>query len=404
MTKLTLVAILLAPATASAGGFIIPDETARDLALSESAIANQQGAGAVLLNVAALAGQDGVGVAASGELLVNTTDWSDPALGTASLVPQATYPPAGAVSYGGRLRNGMAYGVGVGFDVAGGGSLRWPQDWPGQEAAQSVTQQMFQLGVGAAFQPVPGVKIGASFLRYQITEEVHQSINYLDHYGDAGLSIAGGGNGFGAGIEVAVPGAPLTLGAIYKHSIDVTLDGDAHFTDVPPAFQPMIHDQGVSERITLPNVAGVGAAYRVTPDVTVMGAYTFERWSVYKSDTFVGSDGFMATVPRDDHNAHLIRAGVEWERTPITRALTLRAGGIRSFGAQPTATVSPSLTDADSWAVSAGAGYDVSRSLRVDLGYQHAFFDAITATGDAFPGTYRSQADLVSVGVNWRMR
>jgi long-chain fatty acid transport protein len=342
-------------------------------------------------------------VSANGELLVNRTDWSDPSLGSASLLPQANTPPAAAISYGQKLDNGMAWGGGVGVDVPAGGSLVWPNGWAGQQAIQSVKQQIFAIGVGGAFQPIPELKIGAAYLRYQVAEELHQSINYLDHFGDAGLAMSGGANCFSLGAEFKVPTVPLTFAATYKHSADLTLSGNAHFTNVPPAFTAMVHDQGVTEDLTIPNEFWVGAAYEVYPNLKVMAAYDFERWSVYKSDTFVGSDGFTVSVPRNYNNAHVIRAAGEWQNTPFLPELTLRAGLLRSISDQPTDTISPSLTDASSWAVSVGAGYEVVRGLRIDLGYQHAFFDSVTSTGpDAFPGTYKTQVDLLSLGLNWR--
>jgi long-subunit fatty acid transport protein len=403
MNKLILTAAVLTPSLALAGGYVIPNATARDLALSQAAVADQQGAEALFLNVAALAGQFGLDVSANGEVIVNRTDWSDPSLGSASLIPHATTPPAAAVSYGAKLDNGMAWGAGAGVNVPAGGKLVWPNGWAGQQAIQSVDQQVFQIGIGAAFQPIAGLKIGAAYLRYQLAEELHQSINYLDHFGDAGLAMSGGANCFSLGAEFKVPTVPLTFAATYMHSASVTLEGNAHFTNVPPAFTSMVHDQGVTEDLTIPNEFWVGAAYEVYPNLKVMAAYDFERWSVYKSDTFVGSDGFTVSVPRNYNNAHVIRAAGEWQHTPFVEQLTLRAGLLRSISDQPTDTVSPSLTDASSWAVSVGAGYDVTSGLRVDVGYQHAFFDSVTSTGaDAFPGTYKTAVDLFSLGVNWR--
>ena len=402
MNKVILAVTIVAPQVALAGGYFIPNETARDLALSESAVANQQGAEAVFLNVSALAGQHDVDLSANGELLVLDSNWSDPSLGNSSLVSQPNFPPAGAVSYGDKLGNGMAWGVGAGALVSGGSSLTWPNAWQGQEAVQSVSQQVFQYGAGAALQPLPFLKVGASVLRYRTIEDLHQSINFLDHYGDARLGMAGDATSFGLGTEVAIPNTPLTLAATYKHSADMTLSGDVHFTDVPMQFSPTIHDQGVTQKVTIPSDTYVGAAYRITPDVTAMFAVNYERWDVYKSDTFVGTDGFMVSVPRNYHNAYAFRGGVEWEHTPFLPALTLRGSAMRSISDQPTDTVSPSLTDASSTVVGIGAGYRVGGTLRVDLGYQHAFFDAVTATGDAFPGTYKSRADLLSLGVNWR--
>ena len=402
MNKLIFTAIIALPSFAHAGGYFIPNETARDLALSESGVAAQDGAEAVFLNVAALAGQRDVDISANGELLVLDSNWSDPTLGRSSLVSAPNYPPAGAVSYGARLPNGMPWGIGAGALVIGGSALDWPHAWQGQEAVQYVSQQVFQYGIGAGLQPLPFLKVGASLLRYRTVEDLHQSINFLDHYGDAHLGMSGDATSFGLGLEVAIPETPLTLGASYRHSGDMTMEGDVHFTDVPMQYQPMIHDQAVTQKVTIPSDLFVGAAYRITPDLTALFAVNYERWDVYKSDTFVGSDGFMVSVPRNYNNAYSFRGGAEWQRMPFLPALTLRASAMRSISDQPTDTVSPTLTDASTTVVGVGAGYHVGRTLRVDLGYQHAFFDSVTATGDAFPGTYKSRADMLSLGLNWR--
>lgn len=403
MRTLIIVATIVVPAAASAGGYVIPNESPRDLALSQAAVADQTGADALFLNTAALAGQEGLNVSAAGELLVNQTDWSDPSLGSASLIPQANTPPTAAISYGAKLNGGRAWGAGIGFGVPAGGSLVWPNGWAGQEAIQSVKQLVFAIGAGAAVQPLPYLKIGASYLRFQATEELHQSINYLDHYGDAGLAMSGGANSFGVAVEVRVPTIPLTIGANYSHSGNLSLSGDAHFTAVPPAFQPLLHDQAVTEKLTIPNVFFVGAAYEVMRNLKVMAAYDFERWSTYTDDTFVGADGFTVKVPRNYNNAYVIRAAGEWQKLPVLPKLTARAGALRSMSPQPTDTLSPSLTDGNSWAFSLGAGYNFTPGLRADLGYQHAIFDTVTATGsEAFPGSYKTQVDLISLGINWR--
>jgi len=66
--------------------------------------------------------------------------------------------------------------------------------------------------------------------------------------------------------------------------------------------------------------------------------------------------------------------------------------------------VVPSLTDASRWTLSVGAGYDIMPRLRLDVGFEHQLLDSVTATGmDAFPGTYKTAIDFLSVGINWRM-
>ncbi len=405
MRKLLIAATILVPAAAHAGGYVIPNENARDLALAQAAVADQTGAEALFLNVAALAGQLGVNISAGGEVLINRTDWSDPTLGKASMDPRVNTPPSFAVSYGAKLENDMAWGIAVGINEPAGGSLKWPDGWQGQEYIQSVQQTVFGIGAGVAFQPLPFLKLGVNYVRFQATEELHQSLNYLDHYGDAGLAMSGGANGFGAGLEVRVPTVPLSFGVSYSHSADLALEGNAHFTKVPVPFQPMIHDQAVTENLTIPNVLFVGAAYEVIPNLKVMAAYDFERWKTYKEDEFIGADGFTVKVPRNYKNAYVIRGAAEWQRLPFLPALTVRVGMLRSVSDQPRDTVSPSLTDGSSWAPSIGAGYNILPTLRIDLGWQHAFFDKVTAeTGTAaFQGSYQTTVDLISLGVNWRI-
>jgi long-subunit fatty acid transport protein len=403
--RLSIIAVtILVPSAASAGGYLIPSAAPREVGLGQAAVADQSGPEAVFLNTAGLAGQEGLCIGLAAEYLSNRTDWSDPGLGSASLEGQTNTPVGLAVSLGGKLSNGMGWGVGVGFGVPAGGSLVWPDGWAGQESIQSVKQQIFGFGGGVALQPIPYLKLGVSFVRFQATEEIHQSVNFLDHYGDAGLAMSGGANSFGLATEIKVPQVPLTFGVTYSHSAEIPLEGEAHFESVPPAYTTLLHDQGVSEKRIIPNVFTIGAAFEAMPGLTLMAGYEFERWSSYESDVFVGDSGFTVEVPRHYNDAHVIRAAGEYEKPSFAPQLTLRGGILRSISDQPADTLAPSLTDASSWAVSVGGGYNVMPNLRLDLGYQHAFFDEVTASPMAtFPGTYNTAVDIISLGVSWRM-
>jgi long-subunit fatty acid transport protein len=410
MRKLIISAMLLVPVAASAGGYIIPNGNPREIGLSQADVAAQNGAEAVFINPSALAGQEGLIIAAGGQILINRTDWSDTDGRSDSIQPQLNTPPAIAVAYGAKLSGGMAWAVGAGLDVPAGGSIVWPKGWAGQERIQSVKQLVFGIHAAAALRPLPFLKLGVSYKRLQAQEELHQSINFLSMYSDAGLAMSGGANGFSLSAELKVPSTPLTIGIHYLHSADLEMSGRAHLTDVPPAFQALLHDQDVTAVRPIPKIFYVGAAYDVKPNLKLMTSYNYEGWSVYKSDKFVGGDGFVVEVPRDYKAAHVIRAAGELQKPGFMPELTLRAGMLRSISEQPTYTLSPSLTDGSSWAFSVGGGYNINERFRVDLGYQHAFFDSVTATqttpdgmaADAFPGTYETQVDLISVGVAWR--
>lgn len=404
MRTYLIAATLLAPAVASAGGYIIPNGSPREIALSQAAVANQTDATATFMNAASLAGIDGLDLSLGDTLLLNHTDWSAAGYGSASLKTQANVPPSLAIAYGQRVANGMRWGIGGGLDVPAGGSIVWPDGWAGAESIQSVKQLVFALHASAGFEPIPGLRLGAGYVRFLAQEELHQSVNYLDHSGDAGLAMAGGANGFNLAADVRIPNVPLRLGINYSHSSNLELSGHAHFESVPLALQGLLHDQPVTETLTIPKVFYAGASYEVRPGLTVMGSYNYEGWNVYKSDKFVGADGFIVEVKRNYNNASVYRLAAEWKRPDFLPKATLRLGMLRSLSDQPAETVSPSLTDGSSWAVSLGGGFDVTPALRVDVGYQRAFFDTVTSQGaEVLPGEYKTAVDLIAIGVNWRM-
>src|SRR5919201_1709185 len=398
-----IAALLLAPAGAFAGGYAIPNENARDLGLSQATVAAQNGPEAAHTNPSALAGQQGLGLAANLEMLYNVTTWSDPSLGQATLRPKANYPPQLAASYGNKLPNGMPYGVGLAFLVPGGGSLKWPTGWAGAGRIQDVDQRVWLTEVAAAIQPHPLAKFGVSFLYYRLQETLSQQV--LSSGTVATLAMAGGAATFGLSGEFHAPAnIPLTIGIAYRHQAPVELSGHAHFDNVPPSLSASLSDQGATEHVTVPNELYVGAAYEVIPKLKLMGSWNLERWRVYPEDLFVGDKGLVIDVPRDYRNAWVFRFGAEYAKPDFLPPLTLRVGLLRSISKQPRYTISPSLTDGNSWALSVGAGYEFIQNLRADIGDEYAFFDRLTAEGlDAFPGSYDTHVHLLSAGVTYRL-
>ena len=148
----------------------------------------------------------------------------------------------------------------------------------------------------------------------------------------------------------------------------------------------------------------VGLAYDLMPNLKLMGSWNLERWRVYGQDQYIGDKGLVITVPRRYHNAWVYRFGAEYTKASFLPALTLRGGFLRSVSDQPTDTISPSLTDGNSWAFSIGAGYEIIPNLRADAAFQYALFGKVTATGaDAFPGSYDTHVYLMCVGLVYRL-
>jgi long-subunit fatty acid transport protein len=396
--------VCFVPATAFAGGYFIPNPNPRELALVQSDVAAQTGPEAVSMNIAAIAGKEGLAVSAADQLLANKSSWHDPTLGAAETRNGPVFPPAIFATYGAKLPNGMPYGVGVGFHVLGGGSMEWPDSWGGSTRIEKVSQTVFQTTAGVGVQVIPELKLGASLIYYRVVEELQQQVGFGSTFGNAKLGMAGGGFGFGVGAEAAIPTLPVTFGASFRYQGSFTLSGNAHFDNVPGAFGLALMDQGAKSDITVPSELFLGLAWRALDNLRVTGSWSWENWSKYKQDKFIGDKGLEITVPRDFVNAYLFRFGGEYEKV-ASLPLTLRLGAMRSVSNQPSTTVSPTLLDNSSWSVAAGVGYEIIPGLRADVGYMYSWFDKLTASGaEAFPGSYQTWVHLVSLGLTYRTR
>jgi len=165
-----------------------------------------------------------------------------------------------------------------------------------------------------------------------------------------------------------------------------------------------------------PSTFNVGVAWRPIPAVDITAGYTYEHYSVYVSDTFVGQTIDPSTgqplelsVWRNYGNASIFRLGVAWQVLPV---LELRAGGLYDQSGVNPAYFNPSLPDAKTWAGSLGLGWDVMKDLSINASFFNAWFTTLdsvpapsTATLDnasSFPGQFKSWAWIASLGVNWK--
>lgn len=401
MRALPALAVMLAPAVALAGGYLVPNTNPRDLALGQSTVSSTEGAEATYVNAATLAEHLGLTATLSLGVLDFHPTWVDPNHASSDVTVQThlVTPFVFAVAYGFKV-GGHPLGIGLSFNVAGGGVVFWPPSWPGASSIISVDRRIYQGTLGAGFEIIPQLKIGLSLLYFRTTEELTQALPFGTTTGRADLGTAGGQFSFAASLE-ANPIKDLAIGAQYQHLATQDLSGHVHFSDVPPPFQSQLIDQTVTHELTFPNILHVGASYNIMERVRVLFGYQWTRFIDYREDKFVGGlTAVTVTVPRNYINGNTFRLGAEGI---VVKWLRLYLGGRRDVTPQPTDTLSPTLPDSSSWAISAGFAVDVAPFLRLAGAYEYTRFDEVSSSGpDTFPATYRSYAHLGSIGLQFR--
>jgi long-chain fatty acid transport protein len=397
-------AALLVPAAALAGGYVVPNINARDMAMSGSAQAAQDDAAATYALPAALARLDGLSFSVGGSLIDFRSTWTDPAnsANQVTMIPKGAFPPAIYLSYGMPLSNGMRVGVGAGLTVPGGGYVFWPGNWPGRNEIITVDRKVYGTYLTAGVELMPQIRLGGGLVYYRTTEHLIQGLNFLNSApGQIELGTTGGALSYDLSIELQpLLSVPFTIGFDYKHQGVQPLSGHAHGTNVPLALQPKLLDQGVTHTLTYPNQLNLAAAYRVIAPLLLTFDWTWERFHVYKQDLFVGDRGVTVVVPRDYKNGYTLRVGAEYQVIPL---LKLRAGALRDMAPSRPETISPTLPDADSTAVTVGVGLDLTRSLEISASYFHDWEDKMTSVGGgAFPAQYDTRANIWALSISWK--
>ena len=397
------IAALLVPVAASAGGYVVPNINARDLAMAGSAQAAQDDAAATYALPAALARLDGLSISADVSLVDFRSTWTDPVSGNSvTMTPKGAFPPAIYAAYGLPLSNGMRVGIGAGLTVPGGGYVFWPGDWPGRGEIITVDWKVYGTYLTAGVQLMPQLRLGGGLVYYRTTEHLIQGLNFLNSApGTIELGTAGGALSYDVSAELQpLPSVPFTIAFDYKHQGVQTLTGLAHATNVPLGLQPALLDQGVTHGLTYPNQLNLGAALRVIAPVLVTFDWTWERFHVYKQDVFAGDRGVTVVVPRDYKNGYTLRVGTEVQVVPL---LKLRAGVLRDTSPSRPETLSPTLPDANSTAITFGIGVAATPNLEISASYFHDWEDSISTTGtETFAGTYDTRANIFALSVTWK--
>ncbi len=405
MKKLILAA-LLAPAVALANGYDVPNVNPRDLSLVGSAVAAQVDAAAAYANPAALSRVEGIDVNLAVSGLFLRTEWngpsSGPLAGQSERTKSSPVPPVSLFAAYGRQLGGRPFGVGFGFNVPGGGNVFWEDDWEGRGRIITVDRKIYAAYLTAGYELIPDLRLGGGLVYYYGTEYLKQGIQpFSDGYGE--LSTRGGALSFDLSAEYTLPGVPLTIGADYKYQGKMNLEGDGKFVvpggTLPGSPTPNI-DQGVEHELTFPSVLNLGLAYRVGEPWLLTFGFTWNDYSVYRSDVFEGDRGARIEVPRNYGDGYVFRVGAEYT---LRENLKLRAGVLRDISGIDRAHASPTLPDSNAWAGSLGASWGFRQNLALNAAVFYANLDELEATGDeALQGSYDTNVWIVSAGVSWR--
>lgn len=311
-------------------------------------------------------------------------------------------------------------GVGLGIFSPFGLSTNYDSAWVGRYHA--IKSDLFSVNINpaVAWRITDKLSLGAGINAQYLKAELSNAVDFgaifatlgvpgmTPQGNDGAVSFKGDNWSWGYNLGALYEFTPATRGGMaYRSRIDHTLTGDADFSGVPAIPTGRFLDGGISSDVTLPESLSISLWHNFSPEVAAMADMTWTYWSTVdelriRFDNPLESDAVTTLDWKDTLRWSVgavylpgdwtLRTGLSHDQSPVPDA----------------ARRTPRVPDHDRTWIAAGVGYKINEVWSVDVGYVHLFVkDAEirkSATGEntfrgALSGSYKSNVDIVSVGV-----
>jgi long-chain fatty acid transport protein len=212
---------------------------------------------------------------------------------------------------------GERFAIGFGFSVPTGFGSDYGDDWAGRYLSQESTLVFMSAQPVIAARVTDWLSLGVGVpIMYSMSKTKVAVANAVgEDDGQMKLDV----DGISAGAVVSAlfepqPGA--RLGISWRSEIQPDLDGTPDFRDLGPLRQAALEALGVlDEKIDLglriPQSVQVGFYYEATPDLALMGDFTWIDWSRFGKIDIAVSD-FSATLRTDYNDIYIGSIGAEY--------------------------------------------------------------------------------------------
>jgi long-chain fatty acid transport protein len=302
--------------------------------------------------------------------------------------------------------------VGFGFNAPFGLGTDYGETWIGRYHATETTLTVYNLNPSVAVRLSDRVSIGGGIDLQRSSATIANMIDFgslgaavglplVPQQQDGRIQFSGTdwATGFDLGLRIDASSA-TRFGATYRSEIKHDLEGDADFT-VPAAATPLtvggllFADTGAHVTLPMPHEVSVSGAHDLSDRWTLLGDFTYTRWSAFKELAVSFDNPLQPPIHQDaswDDSAR-VAGGV---RVRATSKWALRAGAAHETTPVPDATRTPRLPErAHTW-LSMSATYTGPR-------WQWDFSGTHLITPDAGLSLLDPFAGALHGDVHWRL-
>jgi len=421
---LRLLALMVSGALAlkaSANGFGLPDQDAFATARGEAFVATADNPSAIYYNPAGITQLEGNELRGGLYGIYLDSSFSPPSSApnhghtydnqdNYAVVPQIfyTYTPT-------NIPIPVSFGLGVYAPY--GGKSSWPQDTGFRSVAIGGSLTYVTINPVVAVKLPFNFSIGGGVMVNYANMDMERGLSHSQLNSNLTNFFCFTGDGWSVGYNLGVLWQPIdqiSIGASFRSSATVTLDGQTEFEQEPlPGLYPATNRNAHTD-FKFPFTVVCGLSYRPTPKWNIEFDADYTDWSSFGSNNIHQAN---PPYPLQSNMPLILNWQPSWMyEFGVTRYFDsgwhASAGFVYNENSVPNAYYTPIVADMDRYFFSTGAGYK-GKHFNFDIAYQFGYGPTHTVTGSQPSSTppqttkladgnydFISHAVLVSVG--WR--
>lgn len=296
-----------------------------------------------------------------------------------------------------KFKKSAKWNLGLGIYNPFGSRVEWADDWAGNALMREMDLKTFFIQPTFSYKVSDKLGIGAGFIYATGSFSLRKGIpiqDSLGNYGEGKLSGKANGYGFNAGIYYKATDK-FSIGIDYRSRVKVKIDGGSAEFEVPPSLADYFPNTTFSTGIKLPQVATLGFGYVLNNKIKLALDVNYIGWKSYDSLIIDFADN---TEKLEDihsarlyHNSFIFRIGGQYK---LNEKWTVRLGTYYDMSPVQAGYLTPETPDADKIGITAGASFNVTKKIHIDVSllYIEGMKRTDTNKETDFGGTYKSKA------------
>lgn len=392
-----------------ASGFGVFTQGASALGQAAAVTAHTESPSTIFYNPALLNDLEGTHVEAGTTLFVFNREFESDADGdTHEMEDDLKFPSTFYLSH--TFNDKFAAGVGVFFPF--GLATDWKDGWEGRFISTKAEMTTYTINPVVSYRVHPRISVAAGLDVVFLDATLKNKIDFGGGI-EGSQKFEGDDTGLGFNLGLAIQLTDRArLGVSYRSEVELTIDGDAKFSDIPGALAGLFPNTGGEADLTLPQQLTFGLAYQVAEPLIVEVGARWEDWSSFdelriKLDQLVAGQSESIT-PRDWEDTWAFNVGTKYR---VNENLALLAGYLYGNNPVPSSTFDPSIPDSDTHLFTLGADICFGNAtVSLSYGFQkQKDRDKSNTIGTGSPtepgganGTYKTEAHLFALSIGYK--